>query len=127
MSECACLYGGFDDYDEGGFQVRTQPRARKEYVCIECRQPIRKGEHYSRFASKYDGAISTSRTCLVCEEIREALYCDGYYFGCMWDDIKHQIFMHRGLTVECVDKLKTPEAKRVLQQRWMEFVERRAS
>lgn len=122
MDECACLYGGFDECDEGGFQSRTTRKARKEYVCIECHQPIRKGDIYVRFAASDDGRVFSNRTCLLCEEIREALYCDGYYFGRMWEDIREQIFNEGGLSIACVEKLTTPAAKAFIQERWMQHI-----
>lgn len=122
MDDCTCLYGGFDDYDEQGFQTRITRRARKEYQCVECREPIRKGDSYVHFASKFEGRIFTNRTCVLCEEIREALYCDGYFFGRLWADVRDQIFDRTGLTVACVDKLTTVEAKKRLQQAWMGYL-----
>jgi hypothetical protein len=122
VDSCSCLYGGFDEFDENGFQCRTVRTARKEHKCVECHQTIEKGQKYSHFSSKNDGRIWTSRTCLSCEDIREALYCDGYYFGRMWHDITEQIFKERGLTVACIDKLQTPEAKAFIQKRWMDYL-----
>lgn len=121
-NDCTCLYGGYDDYDESGFQHRETRHARKLHTCGECRRPIAPGEPYCYFSSKHDGRIFNTRTCLICEEIREALYCDGYYFGRLWQDIADQMFAHGGLTIECVNKLVTMEAKQYLQQRWMEWV-----
>jgi hypothetical protein len=122
MSDCACLYGGWDDYDESGFQHREERTARKEHVCCECKRVIAKGERYSWFSSKNDGRIFTAKTCLVCEEIREALYCDGYYFGRMWTDIREQFFEQGGLNIKCVDKLTTVAAKTELQRRYQQFL-----
>ena len=120
MSDCTCLYGGYDEYDEGSFQSRTFVTARKDHVCVECKALIRKGDIYVRFASRNDGRVFSNRTCAVCEEIRESLYCDGYYFGRMWADIREQLFPH--FTIACVDKLKTVAAKEELTRRYREFL-----
>lgn len=122
MADCACLYGGWDDYDGSGFQSSTTRTARKPHACKECRRPIRPGERYEHFSTKYEDRIFTIKTCATCAEIREALYCDGYVFGRMWEDIREQFFEQGGLNIACVDKLSTVAAKEVLTRRWREFL-----
>ena len=117
---CACLYGGYGNDDSDGFQCRTRLVARIEHKCIECAKSIVKGEMYVRFAGKDGGRVFSNKTCAICEEIREALYCDGYYFGQMWQDIEEQLFPH--FTVACVDKLSTVAAKECLSKRYQEWV-----
>jgi hypothetical protein len=123
MSECACLYGGYDEYDEGGFERAVMRTARKAHRCVECRETIQPGQRYEYFTSKNEGHIFTKKTCAVCAEIRAALYCDGYHFGRMWEDIHNQIFQDGGMSIACIDKLETAAAKTVLQARWQEYIE----
>ena len=120
MNDCACLYGGYDGYDESDFQCNRMRRARKEHVCGECRETIQKGQMYEVYSSKHDGSVSSTKTCAVCTEIRMALYCDGFYFGRMWSDIREQLFPH--FTLACVEKLSTTAAKETLTKRYREFL-----
>lgn len=120
--DCACLYGGCDDYDETGFQRAFMRTARKPHVCKECRRTIEPGQKYEYFSSKFEGSIFTIKTCAVCAEIRAALYCDGYYFGQLWKDIREQFFEQGGLSVKCVEKLETVAAKEELTRRYREFL-----
>lgn len=122
MSECVCLYGGYDG-DETDFQCSTTPVARVAHQCGECKRAIVKGERYERYVTKNDGEISASKTCAECAEIRRALYCEGFYFKCLWDDIREQIFEAGKMNSACLDKLSTVEAKQFLQRRWMEWID----
>jgi hypothetical protein len=119
-NDCACLYGGLDDYDSSGFQCSQTRRARKEHVCVECRETIAKGQTYEVFSQKFEGDISSVKTCAVCCEIRAALYCDGFYFGQMWEDIRNQLFPR--FTLACVEKLSSVAAKKTLTERYRDFL-----
>ncbi len=45
--------------------------ARKPHVCDEChRAAIRVGDSYQRIVGKWDGMISTIRTCAKCQRVR---------------------------------------------------------
>ena len=120
MDACACLYGGWDDFDTDGFQHSEIRKARKTYHCTECRGVIAKGERYERYACKTEGRIYTSITCLVCHEIRSALYCDGFYFGRLWADVREQLFPK--FSVKCIDQLTTVAAKARLQAEYQKFL-----
>ncbi len=125
--DCACLYGGYDGCDENDLHAQQVVKARKSYVCRECRQTIPKGARYVRYAGTNDDhRIFVVKTCLLCEEIRKALYCDGYYFGQLWEDIEEQLFENNLMNSACLAKLDTPEAKQFLQQRWWAWVEARS-
>jgi hypothetical protein len=127
MDECACLYGGYDgedDYDEDGNQLsRTSTvQAVDPLKCCECHGTIDVGQMHEHHVGYTDGREWSYDTCLVCAEIRSALYCEGWFFTMLWEDIEEQIFEERGLTQACLDKLTTPTAKRALQDAWMAFV-----
>jgi hypothetical protein len=124
MSGCTCLYdyGGFDDCDVDGFQSAEMRTARTPKVCVECRQPIQRGDRYERFSSKQDGEFFSKVTCAACTDIRAALYCGGFYFGQLWSDIHTQIFARHGLTIECIDKLETTVGKEKLQSAWRQYL-----
>ena len=125
MNDCACIYDSAEG-DLPEFYTQQWRRARKSYTCCECRGTIQRGDRYECFSGKWERGVQTYRTCDQCQNIRESLYCEGWSFGQLWEDIEEQIFRETGLTVACIDKLTTPEAKAFLQRRWMEFIEERA-
>jgi len=57
-----------DFYDE------SKPRAKKNYHCCACTEPILVGERYVYIAGKWDGDFNTFRQCLRCHEIVRGLY-----------------------------------------------------
>lgn len=121
MSDCACLYGGGDDYGPE-FWSDTQPVARKPHTCCECKETIAPGTRYERYAGKWEGEVRTYTTCLPCREIRAALYCDTFVLMQLWEDVRDQIFNEGGLTIACIDKVTTAEGKMKLQQAWMDYL-----
>lgn len=50
------------------FYTWTEPVARKQHRCVECRAPILKGEKHFRYAGKWEGDLSTGRQHLECME-----------------------------------------------------------
>ena len=122
MDDCVCLTGGYDG-DANDFELTIVRRARREHQCSECREPIRPGTRYQVLSVKSEGEFSTTKTCRVCAEIRDTLYCGGgYYFGCLWEDITEQLFEPGGLNSACLAKLQTVEAKQQLARRWWAWV-----
>lgn len=120
MNDCACLYGY--DGDSATFFVQRWVTARKEHRCCECHRVIPKGAQYERIVGKWE-TLDTYKTCIACQDIRQSLYCDGWVYLMLWEDVTEQIFKETGLTIGCIDKLATSEGKAYLQQRWMEYLE----
>lgn len=66
---------------EGGDQVSTNlpnfytvtnPKARKEHKCCECRGVIQKGERYQNYAGHWnDSGFGEFKTCSDCEQLRD--------------------------------------------------------
>jgi hypothetical protein len=62
--------------------------ARKFHKCCECHEEIKPGEKYERVSGKWEGEMSTIRTCLICAKIR-ADYCpDGFEFGMLCEILR---------------------------------------
>ena len=121
MSNCGVCIGG-GEYDGCyEFQSSSFPRARKQRWCVECRKAIQPGERYQKFVGKFDGTFFSEDTCAICAEIRDALSCGGNssIFGEMWGEIRDYVFPT--MTTGCFDRLETPEAKKELQRRWIEW------
>ena len=52
--------------------TRTEPRARKDYVCVECEGRIAKGEKHECFTGlwPFEDGFQTYRTCMDCVALR---------------------------------------------------------
>ena len=61
-----------DGYNE--FESISYPRARKEHECCACKETIRRGDKYERFAFKWDGEFECLVRCLRCCAIAEACH-----------------------------------------------------
>lgn len=75
--------------DDGPEWFRTTTRtARKPHACCECRETIQTGAAHTYTVGKWDGDISTFRTCERCADLiahySEAGYC--WTYGTLWAD-----------------------------------------
>jgi len=88
----------------------------------ECLRIIEIGQEYERYSVKYDGAMSTHKTCMDCVNIRNGLTCSGDAspaFGDLWMEIQENF---RFLTsTACLTKIKTPSAKAYFLERWRKW------
>lgn len=114
---CVSYYGG----NECTGYRRVIVNAGKEWNCSECGVSIPKGSKYelaSWFYTDGDG-FGNAKTCVICAEIAEAFMCHGRYHGeVFWEQMEDAF---PNLTTSCFNKLQTPEAKRELRRRWMEW------
>lgn len=117
MGDCGvCLQGyDFEPWEFFNSEIR---KARKAHTCAECGETILPGQSYEHLWAKADGTMSTQDSCLMCVEIAEAFYCDGRAVGVLWEDMEDVM---ADLGTSCFDKLQTPEAKALLQRRWMQW------
>lgn len=75
-----CCYGS----GEGAmpeFSTTTRPRARQVYRCIECGDPIVRGENHECVSGMWEGRFDTFRTCLICARIRDDFCRHGFTYG----------------------------------------------
>lgn len=75
--------------DEGPEWCRTeQRRAHKVHVCCECREEIKAGETYEHTVGKWEGDLSTFKTCERCSDLRKSYSAMGYCYtyGGLWED-----------------------------------------
>lgn len=63
-------YDCFCDYDPPHFYNNVRRKARKQYLCEECRGPILPGEAYECVTGKWDYGVETFRTCDRCVDLR---------------------------------------------------------
>lgn len=113
--DCGVCIGGWDGEPAEFFDSRTVT-ARKEHQCFECQKEIKHGDRYERVSGKWEGELSTYRFCILCSEIGQAFSCDGRLFGCLWENIREDLFPN--MTTGCLAKLKTTAAKEYLVTEW---------
>ena len=77
--ECSCSieYDSFDGYNE--FSRETTPIARKTHECCECGEIIQPGTKYEYAVGKFEGAMWSYKTCMVCRQIRNDHCCSWQY------------------------------------------------
>lgn len=89
MTDCSCIAVYVDEGSE--FCSTSTPRARVVHKCCECERAILPGELYERAVNKYQGDLATSKTCLDCVSIREAFFCEGWYYGQIWEHLHEHL------------------------------------
>ncbi len=117
MSECGvCIGGGYDS--DGAYFGCKVVRSRKDRICEECGEIIPKGNPVNYHRGKTD-EMWQAYICPVCDEIADALSCGGgRLFGTFWDSFWESA---EGIGIACFEKLRTVEAKKELQRRWIEW------
>lgn len=123
MSNCdVCIGGDGGDYDGmPEFYVEKEVKARKQYKCMECKQPIPIGTVYHRASGKFDGLVFSDKTCLPCAEIRNVYSCGEVEpVGELWHMMKDLAFDHIRMAGECWDLLTAP-AKGKLLEEWRKW------
>lgn len=121
MGACACIYDG--DGEQADFSTTEIVKARKSHKCGECGQTIAAGQKYERVFGKWEGRVSTFKTCFVCVEIRGALFCDGWTYGMIWERIEESWGEKATNPLGCINELETVAAKEMLGNRYREWLE----
>ena len=104
------------------FYSVTNPKARKDHKCCECRRVIPKGTQYERSSGKYDGDIYSEATCLDCADIRSVFACGEVppAYGGLWREIYDYAFPNLTTASECFQQLN-PSAKAFCLQMWRKW------
>ena len=85
--ECPCVDIEMDYDERPKFSHRKWRRARKPHVCCECRGAISKGDGYEYVVGIWGDKWLTFKTCEGCRDIRGALFCGGWTYGQMYEDL----------------------------------------
>ena len=96
------------DAEQPEFWASRIVKARKPHRCCECAEVIQPGESYERFSGRWDGVFEVYKTCRICQEIRDAVFCS-YAFGEMWTDLENESVFTlalTGLSEAALDKLQ---------------------
>jgi len=79
------------DYADGMCEVLQSElrRARKDQKCTECKRTIKSGELYRYEYIKFEGEVTSHRTCPQCLVVRFWLEkeCHGWLYGGIEEDI----------------------------------------
>lgn len=79
--------------------ARNFRKPRKPYKCEECFRRIKPGEQYERVSAKWDGSVSTIKTCDHCMRMRDLMAdnipCFCWTHGHTREDI--QAFLDEGI------------------------------
>ena len=89
MTECACPVTDGDN--QPSCSREETHKARKPYTCCECGGAIAIGDQYEYTWGVWEDGPDTYRTCIVCAEIRHGIFCDGWTYGSMRDDLREFI------------------------------------
>lgn len=65
-----CFY---DDGEHASVWIQSEPTARKEHRCCECKGAIAKGQKYLKVNYVFDGSAGTFKVCKSCEDVREEI------------------------------------------------------
>jgi len=109
MNDCACVYVG--DYDGPEFVSEKIVKARKIHKCGECGREISPGEKYEKVVGKWEGDLSSHKTCVDCLSIRDNFFCNGWAYGGIWEHLQeHLLEMQGSVSSDCLIGL-TPKAR----------------
>ena len=119
MDPCSCAVEYEGDAPRPEFVRITVRRARKEHRCGECLDPIRPGDDYEHASGKWEGDLMTMRTCAGCTNVRNRLFCGGWTYGEVLEDlIEHEIVGTPKPPPGCIlEKLNAAGAEK-LKQLW---------
>lgn len=108
-----------EDVDQVAFCSTTDPVARKEHLCTECKDAILPGERYRRTAFKHEGTVATDRLCARCAEILPEFEWH-ILGGDFWRHMEEQ--WDQGANVQgCINRLTTAAAKAHMLRRWQRW------
>lgn len=89
----------FCDYDAPEFYSAQERTARKLHKCCECGHVIQPGERYEHVSAKWEGDVSSVKTCLLCVDLRESLaeaeggcFLHGGLFEDYWEYLSNVFF-----------------------------------
>ncbi len=110
MNDCACVY--VDTYGEPpSFFKEELRRARKVHICIECQREIQPGEKYEYAVGVWEGQFDQIKTCSDCLSIRKVMFCEGWLYYGLIEDLKEHVWGVNGNISEDCLVLLTPSAR----------------
>jgi len=99
MTNCACVYVGENDGPQ--FFSEKTVKARKAHICGECRCEIKAGQEYEHVSGLWED-FERQKTCLDCVAIRDSLFCDGFSYGFVFEDLREAIRDGLEISEDCL-------------------------
>jgi len=98
-------------------------KARKECTCCECRDKIPIGSEYEYVSGLWNGHFDSFRTCIVCKEIRDKIFCS-WTFEEIWATL-YEEFLNSGLGICQVQGLSQKAIEKLSDyiSQWLKFEE----
>lgn len=88
-------YDCYCDGDPAEFYHAEMRKARKPHKCYECRCEIPVGETYEHVRGKWEGDVSTFKTCALCFELRQwaliSVPCFCWNFGDLHENVRDMV------------------------------------
>jgi len=83
MNDCSCIYTPTSDWihDDDFCDGPKICVSRLAFPCTDCGRTIPTGEQYEFAAYEWEGIIYRHKTCPVCLNIRDVLFCHDYPYG----------------------------------------------
>lgn len=94
MSKCSCVCVG--DYDAPHWYNEKVVKAKKEHICNECSKIILPKEKYIKIIGKWEKEFCTYKRCSICQEIIDTFFCEGFFFGQVYEDFENHISEMQG-------------------------------
>lgn len=110
MGHCSCVLSVVEEFEPAAYSAISNPTARKEHVCLECRRVIQPGETYERVVAVWDDQLQVVNTCLDCRSIIKEMFCEGVCYGAVWDDLHFHLEEVGTISEDCLLAL-TPRAR----------------
>jgi hypothetical protein len=105
------------DVDGGGTVLKDViVECRKPHKCIECGAKIQPREICKKEQNYEDGIFYSYRTCMSCFSLRHVFFCDGWYYGQIWDDFEGFVSSCYGdISISAIGKLHPVARARVCE------------
>lgn len=111
MSDCACVCVDLSMGVKAEFMKEGIRRARTTHICTECCRAILPGEKYEYTCGLWEGRFSTTKTCADCLSIRDNMFCAGWCYGCLLEDLRIHVEEVNGEVSESCLAALTPRAR----------------
>jgi hypothetical protein len=105
--DCECvlinIHEGVDEICVrcGADSLRVPENRPDNLHCDECAEAIISTDPYEFVWYEYEGDFDTAITCASCLALREAFFCDGYYYGGLMESLSEHV-------TECVCEGQIP-------------------
>jgi len=97
------------------FYTEKVVKARKMHKCVECHRGIKPGERYESAAGCWDDGFHVMKTCADCLSVRNAMFCSGWMYGEIWNEVREHLYYVDDLDLETTNQLTSNALERVLR------------